>query len=299
MQEEPTTETNLAEPDPAASEPSRSRPLLAVALGSFALGAVVVGLIAWTAGPSLARLIGKEPEAAASPAVAVPVPVANPTLAQSGFDQRIAALEQRLARIDLQATAASGNAARAEGLLIAFAARRMVDKGAPLGFLEEQLRVRFADAQPNAVATVIAASARPITLDQLIARLQAMAPTLTEAPPEESGWEWLKREVSNLFVIRRDSDPSPSARARIDRALLYTREGKIEEAVAEVQRLSSGEQAANWINAARRYQSVHQALDLIETTALLEPRRLNDGSGRKVDLPSPAAGPAAEPPPTN
>ena len=46
--------------------------------------------------------------------------------------------EQRLSRIDLQATAASGNAARAEGLLIAFAARRMIDKGEPLGFLEER-----------------------------------------------------------------------------------------------------------------------------------------------------------------
>lgn len=286
----------LTEPAPVDPKPRGSRPLLVVGLASFVLGALLVGVVAWTAGPSLSRLLGPEPEATTTPSVAVPVPVADATLAQRGFDQRLAALEQRLSRIDLQATAASGNAARAEGLLIAFAARRMVDRGTPLGFLEEQLRVRFADAQPNAVATVIAASARPITLDQLIARLQAMAPTLAEAPPAESGWDRVKRELGSLFVIRHDDAPSPSAQARIDRALLYTREGKIDEAVAEVQRLDSAANAASWIDAARRYQSVHQALDLIETTALIEPRRLKDGSGKQVDLPSPAAGPATPAP---
>jgi hypothetical protein len=220
--------------------------------------------------------------------------VADATLAQRGFDQRLAALEQRLSRIDLQATAASGNAARAEGLLIAFAARRMVDKGAPLGFLEEQLRVRFADAQPRAVATVISASENPVTLDQLIARLQALSPVLTQRPPDESGWQRVKREISNLFVIRHGSDPSPSPKARVDRALLYAREGKLDEAIAEVARLDAGESTEKWIVMAQRYQAVHQALDLIETTALIEPRRLNDESGRRVDQPSPVGGPAAE-----
>jgi hypothetical protein len=280
----------VTDPVPAAAERSNTRPMLAVALASFVLGALIVGALAWTAGPTVARLLGYGPETAASPAVAVPVPVADATLAQSGFDQRLAALEQRLSRIDLQATAASGNAARAEG--------RMIDKGEPLGFLEEQLRVRFADAQPNAVATIIAASERPITLDQLIAQLQAMAPELAEARGEAGGWERIKREISNLFVIRHSSDPSPSPNARIDRALLYAREGKLDAAIAEVRRLSPTAGAANWVSSARRYQLVHQALDLIETTALIEPRRLNDETGRRVDQPSPVAGPAkAQPDP--
>lgn len=290
MQDEGLTE-ELAEPTTVEPAKRLARPLLAVGLASFALGAVLVAAIGWTSGPAIMQFLGQAPDPQATPAVEVPVPVADATLAQRGFDQRLAALEQRLSRIDLQATAASGNAARAEGLLIAFAARRMVDKGSPLGFLEEQLRVRFADAQPNAVATVIAASARPVTLDQLIARLQALAPTLTDAPADESGWNWLKREVGSLFVIRHDSSPSPNAQARLDRALLFAREGKLDEAIAEVQRLNSATSAADWINAARRYQSVHQALDLIETTALIEPRRLNDGTGHKVDQPSPVAGP--------
>ena len=37
---------------------------------------------------------------------------------QGGLDSRVAAMEQRLAKIDLQIQAASGNAARTEGLLV-------------------------------------------------------------------------------------------------------------------------------------------------------------------------------------
>jgi hypothetical protein len=283
----------LSEPPPAQRRPGSIRTLLAVALASFALGAVLFGLVAWTAGPSLSSLLDREPAPVAPARVAVPIPVAEVTLTQRGFDLRIAAIEQRLAHIDLQAAAASGNAARAEGLLIAFAARRMVDRGTPLGFLEEQLKVRFADAQPNAVATVIAGAAKPVTLDQLTARLQAMAPALAQGPPDETGWSRVKREFSNLFVIRHDSSPSTTAKSRIDRALLFAREGRIDQAIAEVQRLPAAASAADWIAAAQRYQAVHRALDLIESTALIEPRRLNDGSGKAVDQPSPVAGPPA------
>ena len=63
---------------------------------------------------------------------------------------RVADLEDRLSRINVQAQAASGNAARAEGLLIAFAARRALDRGSPLGYIDPQLRLRFGDAQPKA-----------------------------------------------------------------------------------------------------------------------------------------------------
>ena len=44
---------------------------------------------------------------------------------------------------------------------------------------------------------------------------------------------------------------------------------------------------------AQRYDSVQRALDLIETTAMLDPHRLQDSAGRKVEQPSPLAPPAA------
>ena len=62
------------------------------------------------------------------------------------------ALEQRLARIDLQANAEEANTSHAEALLVAFAARRATERGAPLGYLEDQLKLRFGDALPVTVS---------------------------------------------------------------------------------------------------------------------------------------------------
>src|SRR5690606_6690672 len=95
---------------------------------------------------------------------------------QGGMEARIAGMEQRLARLDLQSQAVSGNAARAEGLLIAFAARRAVERGEHLGWLEDQIELRFGAADPAAVQAIIAASQEPVTTERLIARLDEVGP---------------------------------------------------------------------------------------------------------------------------
>src|SRR3546814_17595658 len=79
-------------------------------------------------------------------------------------------------RSTLQAASASGNATRAEGLLIAFAARRALDRGLSLGYLEAQLLLRFGDDQPNAVKTIIDTARDPNTLEHLRIELDALAP---------------------------------------------------------------------------------------------------------------------------
>src|SRR3546814_9831855 len=56
-------------------------------------------------------------------AVDAPPPVIEGDHA-AALTTRVSELEDRISRINVQAQAASGNAARAEGLLIAFAARR-------------------------------------------------------------------------------------------------------------------------------------------------------------------------------
>lgn len=285
----------LNRPQITRRPPSPGRALVAVGLLAFVLGAVLAGWIAWRSGLTLDRVLDREPpRLAAPPARPLPPPpalTANPVVAQGAFEQRLAALEQRLTRLDLQAEAISGNTARAEGLLIAFAARRMIDRGSPLGFLEDQLKVRFGDAQPNAVATIVAAAARPVTLDQLSAQLRAMAPALTDTPRTESGWARVRHEISNLFMIRTDSGSAQNPAARIDRALLALHAGQIDQAVISVRRLPGAAGAAAWIAAAQNYAEVQRALDLIESAALIEPRRLSDGAGRKVETPSPLTAP--------
>ena len=278
-----------------------------IAAGSFVLGAALIALLWWQGFGTgdLVRVVREEPVelAAAEP---VPSPTADAVEAdpvaarraaarveqvveqQGGLDSRVAAMEQRLARIDLQLEAATGNAARAEGLLIAFAARRAIERGTPLGYLGDQLRLRFGDARPNAVQTVIDVSRDPVTLDQLIARLDGLAPQLVNNEPQGDVMGWLGRELSGLFVVRREDQPSPQPSRRIDRARLFLESGRPEAAVAEVRNLPNADEAAGWVEDAERYARAQRALELLETTAILETRGLRDGAGNLVRQPSPA-----------
>lgn len=212
--------------------------------------------------------------------------VAQVTQQQGGLEQRLAAAEQRLTRLDLQAQAAAGNAARAEGLLIALAARRAIEKGAELGFLADQLRLRFGDGWPNAVSTIVSMSRQPITLDKLIARLEGLEPDLRNDNNEPS-FDRLRRELGSLFIVRREDSPSPQPMRRMERARLFLESGRYEAAIREVRNMPGAAAADDWITDTRRYASAQRALDLIETAALLEQGRLRDGAGNAIGQPSP------------
>ncbi|GAA4774974.1 COG4223 family protein [Novosphingobium ginsenosidimutans] len=274
------------------------RAVLGTSLLAFVGGAALIGWLVYDdrlpidAGFGRAEVAAPAPSA--SPLAALPSPSASPSLAAvaGGMDQRIAALEQRLTRLDLQAAATEGNTARAEALLVALATRRAIERGAPLGYLETQLKLRFGDAQANSVATLIANAQRPVTIDQLSSDLEALGPTLLGTPANEGGWQRFTRELSGLFVVRRGDAPSAQPDARLDRARLMLRSGQVETALAEVQRLPGASAAGDWVNAARRYAASQKALDLIETAALLEPEKLKNGTGVAVQQPGPGAPPA-------
>jgi hypothetical protein len=283
--------------------------LVGIGAGTFLLGAALVALLWWSGvGPGdFVQVKSSEPARLAAPPAPAPTPIVAPSEAtavqarqavakveqvvqqQGGLDSRVAAMEQRLAKLDLQLQAASGNAARTEGLLVAFAARRTVERGEPLGYLADQLKLRFGDGHPNTVRTVLDFARNPVTLDQLSARLEGLAPQLVKAPPDEGAISWLGHELSNLFVIRRESTPSPEPEQRLDRARLFLESGRVEPAIAEVQHLPNARQAAGWIADAQRYDQAREALDLLETAAILDPHDLRDASGKQVVQPSPAA----------
>lgn len=229
-----------------------------------------------------------EAEAAAQEARQAAERVEQVVVQQGGLDSRVAAMEQRLTRLDLQSQAAAGNAARAEGLLIAFASRRAIERGQPLGYLADQLRLRFGDARPNAVQTIIDASQDPVTLDQLLARFNGIAPTLDDRPSDEGVLTALGRELSQLFVVRREDTPSPVAERRLERARLFLESGRIEASVAEIRQMPNAAQAEDWIADAERFAAAQRALEVLETAAVLEPRDLRDGSGGAVQQLSPA-----------
>ncbi len=236
--------------------------------GNGALPAKMIAAPAGTTDPLLATGGTAKGGAAGEPLMVAPIDGANALAA------RVAELEQRLSRITLEAESASGNASRAEGLLVAFAVRRALDRGLSLGYLDAQLRLRFGDDQPNAVKTIIETSREPVTLEQLRAELDAMAPQLVGRGGEGGGslWTGLRRELGELFVVRAAGTQSPRASERLDRARRYLTAGQADLAIAEVEAMPGADVASEWLIDARRYHEARRALDLIETAAILEPR---------------------------
>lgn len=284
---------------PPQQTASRSRVIglggaLGVGFGAFLLGVGLTALVAWQGGgglsadPSVIAEAAKAPVTDLSPRGGA-AGAARIAEREGDLGQRIGALEQRLSRLDLQAAAASGNAARAEGLLIAFAARRAIERGAPLGYLADQLRLRFGDARPNAVRTIIEAARDPVTLDQLAARLEGLSSKITRAPKDEAVMTRIWRELDGLFVIRRESSPSPAPARRLERARMFLETGRVDAAAAEVRNLPGAEEAQAWISDAERYAAAQEALNLIETAAVLDPRDLRDAEGNRVEQLSPLA----------
>lgn len=293
------TEHDILSRRPASSGVSL-RAVMGTSLLAFVGGAALIGWLVFDDRLPFDTGFGQTEVAAPATqpnpiAGAMPTPAAAPAAVVGGMDQRIAALEQRLARLDLQAAATEGNTARAEALLVALAARRTIERGVPLGYLENQLKLRFGDAQSNAVSTLIANAQRPVTIDRLGSDLDALAPALLGTPKNEGGWQRFTRELSGLFVIRRGDAASAQPDLRLDRARLMLRSGQVDAAITEVERLPGANVAADWLTSARRYDASQKALDLIETSALLEPEKLKDAAGLAVQQPGPGAPPAGQP----
>ena len=273
---------------PYPDEPRPARPLrTAMIIAALAfLGGLALMAWALTQWEPMKRFVrGNAPApvavqtAANRPLVAAPssgmiaadAPPVAPTTGQSNaVDTRISDLEGRMARIDLRAAAAAENATRAEGLLIAFAARRALDRGVALGYIEGELRGRFGATQPRAVAAIIAGAQQPVTIEGLHQGLTAIAPDLVGGGANESWWASTRRTLGSLIVVRKQGTESPAADDRVQRAQLRLEGGQVESALAEIARLPAREKATDWMTKARRYIEAHRALDIIEAAALTD-----------------------------
>jgi hypothetical protein len=185
--------------------------------------------------------------------------------------RRVARLEQRLTELHDTSRAAVGNADRAEGLLVAFAARRALDRGVQLGYIEHLLRQRFGQTQPQAVGLVITAARQPVTLQELQRELEEVGPRLAASGPNQNWWHGLKRELGSLITVRREGTQSTMPSERLRRARAHMSAGEVNYALVEVLRMPGRAEAGAWIDKARRYVAARSALDAIETAALLDP----------------------------
>jgi hypothetical protein len=184
-------------------------------------------------------------------------------------DQRLTGLETRIARVEHATERAEGSAGRADALVVAFAARRAIDRGVALGYLENLLVGRFGQQHQRAVATIVTASHQPVLLNDLIARYDALGPDLKRGGPGESWWTGVKRELGSLVQVHSAKRPSANPDARYQRAAQWLASGEVDRALAETMRMPGANYASDWIARARRYIAVHRALDEIESAALL------------------------------
>lgn len=222
----------------------------------------VLGVAPTADADRLPKHAGQPPQAAVQ---VVPVPT-SPTPA---LDARMAELQARLERVETRIEQSQGSAGRADALLVAVAARRSIDRGVALGYLEPLLLSRFGRSHPQPVATIVTASRSPVRLSALIARYQDLGPGLLGPPVDESAWDGVKRGFSSLVSVRRSDRPSSQPRARYERALSYLTAGEVDAALAETMRLPGAAREREWITDARRYVAVHRALDEIESAALI------------------------------
>jgi len=298
--------------DYGPSSAARRRPLVSVlllALIAFLLGiaAMAWALTRWDAAATylgiraapLPQAVVTRPAAAPLPAPALPVQAGTAETQRLVIDpetmRRVAQLERRVTEIDDQSRTAAGNANRAEGLLIALAARRALDRGVGLGYIEGLLQQRFGNTQRQAVATVITASRQPVTLDRLQAGLQEVGSGLTGAGPDQNWWTALKTELSGIVTVRRAGTTSTMPAERLRRAIRSLEAGQVDVALLEVLRMPGRENAAPWIAEARRYVASRRALDAIETAALLEPHAPQPDGITRRSLPPSALQPRLSP----
>jgi hypothetical protein len=239
-------------------------------------GLAVWGLSRWDAG---ARFLGITPP---PPTIAVPrlvvAPVAAPTSPAAA--EQIAALETRLGLLERQTQIVEGSAGRADALVIAFAARRALERGVALGYLEPLLVERFGPHHQAAVATVVTASRNPVTEGELVTGYDQLGAVLRGTGPEENWWTGVRRELGTLVSIRRNDSPSPRPAARFERARANLGSGQIDAALAETMRLpgAARPEARGWIARARRLIAAKRALDEIESAALVGPARPSIGA---------------------
>jgi hypothetical protein len=248
-----------------------ARLLVALVLILAGAAATVWGLAHY---PPAARFLGIAPPP--PPVMLTPKPVATglPSAGAQGpapavQSAQVAELESRVAALQNATQRAEGFAGRADALVVAFAARRAIDRGVALGYLEPLLVDRFGGQHRAAVATIITDSRQPVRLSDLIEQYETLGPELRSGGPQDGWWTNFKRQIGSLVEFHRAERPATNPEARYSRALQQLSAGDVDQALAETMRLPGAQNASDWTGKARRYIAAHRALDEIESAALL------------------------------
>ncbi len=246
------------------------------------------GVATWWLANSYGVLAPAAQNAGDEESTAAPLPIGNVAPAPAPVAGTTTQVEGQVVPVYVTDPTISGDAVRGEGLLLTFAVRRTLDNGSPLGDLSEQLRLRFGATQPQAVAAVISAAQAPVTISNLQTELTGLAPVLLTGNRNTSVWATIKREMSQLFVLRRDSGSALAPEQRLFRAQAFVEAGNLSAAMEEVAAMPGDSAAQSWMVRAKRYDDARKALERLEQMALIRPVVV------PVKVPAPVETPAPE-----
>lgn len=248
------------------------------------------GVATWWLANSYGVLAPAAQNAGEEESTAAPLPIGNvaPAPAPAPVAGTTTQVQGQVVPVYVTDPSISGDAVRGEGLLLTFAVRRTLDNGAPLGYLSEQLRLRFGATQPQAVAAVISAAQAPVTISNLQTELTGLAPVLLTGNRNTSVWATIKREMSQLFVLRRDGGSALAPEQRLFRAQVFVEAGNLSAAMVEVAAMPGNSAAQSWMVRAKRYDDARNALERLEQMALIRPVVV------PIKVPAPVATPAPE-----
>jgi hypothetical protein len=180
-------------------------------------------------------------------------------------------------------------------MMVAMAARRAIEAGAPLGELSPRLQRSFAASSPAALARILAADRQRLTVTQLLADFDATAPMLRERPV--MSWDRLRSEISTLFVIRSADTPPPTVDAQLQVARDYLASGNVKAALRMVAALPGAANAQGWMAEARRFVETQAALDEIDQAALTMPSAAISAAPAPAPAPQATEEPGSSDPP--
>ncbi|UUY01200.1 hypothetical protein [Sphingomonas sp. J315] len=201
---------------PVPTAPTRGNPMMMIlgaVLVAFVTGLAVMAVVFragdWWGQAATAPVAVVQPPISAAPIAAPGMDVATLAAREQVLAARLESLDARLKATDADARVAASYAGRAEAMMLVFGARRALERGQELGIIAGELRRRLGGAAPEAVATVIAASGEPITLEDLRVAFDQIAPRLSTSQPDDGWLSAIQRELATLVIIRKQDAPSP------------------------------------------------------------------------------------------
>ncbi len=167
------------------------------------------------------------------------------------------------------ATATAISAAdRAEGMLTLVLVRRAIDSGRSFDALDAALRHAFEARYPDAVKSVAALGAAPVTLATLRRDFNALRPAVGARPAAAARQSWWGTLTTKLAeAVSRPPSDAPLAPPEAANAALA--DGDYLAAANHLRRLPRSAALVNWLAAVDRLQAGSQALATLETATVL------------------------------